>query len=245
MKIGLLGFGKMGKTIESLAIENGDEIVWKITSKNAHELTRDLLRQAEVVIEFTRPESGFENVMRCLEAKIPVVSGTTGWQKDLPTAQKFCLENGGAMIWASNFSVGVNLFFILNKYLAKLMSTRPEYGISMTEIHHLQKLDAPSGTAVSLAEGIFQEIRNKNGWKLHPEMPSENEISIEAVRKDGVPGTHEILWTSEIDEITICHVAKNRKGFASGALLAARWLVGKRGVFSMENVLFGGMRDEE
>ena len=241
LKIGLFGYGKMGRAIESLAPEHGVEIAWRITQENRTEVTPELLRRADVVIEFTRPEAAFENVMLCLKASIPVVSGTTGWLEKLAEAQDFCQKNGGALLWASNFSVGVNLFFALNSYLSKLMNERVEYAPSVTEIHHIHKLDAPSGTALTLVNEIIEGVRRTSGWALAPDAPKAGEIPVAAIREGEVPGTHVVKWESPIDEIVIEHRAHSRAGFASGAILAAKWLAGKQGVFSMKDVL--GLND--
>ena len=235
MKLGLFGYGKMGKAIEQIAEKQGIEIVWRIRRDDVP--TPELLRQADVAIEFTRPEAAFENVMLCLQAGVPVVSGTTGWLNQLPEAQKHCLENGGAMLWASNFSVGVNLFFALNRRLAQLMAARPEYAASLTETHHIHKLDAPSGTALTLANELIQNAEHYKGWSLAPDAPALGEIPITAIREGEVPGTHLVRWQSDVDEISIEHKAHSRAGFAAGAVLAAQWLAGKRGVFEMGDVL--------
>ena len=238
MRIGLLGYGKMGRTIEQLAIARGHEIAWIIDQDNRNTLDATRLQQADVVIEFTRPDAAESNLRQCLEAGVPVVSGTTGWQSQLPVVQELCRETNGSMIWASNFSVGVNLFFALNRYLATLMAQRPEYEPSATEIHHIHKLDAPSGTAVTLLESILSEIKHKNDWQLlSDESISEESIPVKAIREAEVPGTHSILWSSAIDEIEISHRAHSRVGFAGGAVLAAEWLPGKKGCFTMADVL--------
>lgn len=239
MRIGLLGYGKMGRTIEQLAIARGHEIAWTIQEENQHLLDTALLQQADVVIEFTRPDAAESNLRRCLEAGVPVVSGTTGWQSQLPVVQELCRETGGSMIWASNFSVGVNLFFALNRYLATLMAQRPEYEPSATEIHHIHKLDAPSGTAVTLLQGILSQLEHKSDWHLLGETDQlrEDSIPVKAIREGEVPGTHSILWSSAIDEIEISHRAHSRVGFAGGAVLAAEWLPGKKGCFTMADVL--------
>ncbi|MBC7776731.1 MAG: 4-hydroxy-tetrahydrodipicolinate reductase [Phycisphaerae bacterium] len=235
MKLGLFGYGKMGKAIEQVAEKQGIEIVWRIRRDDSP--TPELLRQADVAIEFTRPEAAFENVMLCLQADLPVVSGTTGWLGQLPEAKKYCIENDGTMLWASNFSVGVNLFFALNRRLAQLMATRPEYAASLIETHHIHKLDAPSGTALTLANELIQNTDRYTGWLLAPEIPAPGEIPITAIREGEVPGTHLVRWQSEVDEINIEHKAYSRAGFAAGAVLAAQWIVGKQGVFGMGDVL--------
>lgn len=237
MKIGLLGYGKMGKAIDQLAAARGLEVVWRIRRDDLPHLTTSLLREAEVVIEFTRPEAAFKNVMLCLEAGVPVVCGTTGWQEQLSEAEHYCRENGGALLWASNFSVGVNLFFALNRYLSNLMAKRPEYSALLTEIHHIHKLDAPSGTAITLANDIMAASGRYHRWQLTPVSDQQEVLPITSVREGEVPGTHQILWQSAIDDITIEHRAHSRAGFASGALLAAEWLKNRQGVFSMKDVL--------
>ena len=241
LKLGLLGYGKMGKAIEQIADQQGFEIIWRIRRENAAERTQALLCTADVVIEFSRPEAAFENVMACLEAGVPVISGTTGWANDLLIAEDYCLKNGGAMLWASNFSIGVNLFFALNRYLATLMSDRGEYLPILTETHHKHKLDAPSGTAITLADSIIaavprfltHELEEQNTSLKHP----DTAIPITAIREAEIPGTHRISWQSAIDEISIEHRAHSRAGFALGALVAAQWISGKQGVFTMRDVL--------
>lgn len=237
MKIGLFGYGKMGAAIEQVTQQQGIEIAWRIRRADVENITPALLRQADVAIEFTRPESALANVLRCLEAGIPVVSGTTGWLDRLPEAEDFCHRQNGALLWASNFSVGVNLFFALNRYLAHLMNERPEYEPSALEIHHIHKLDAPSGTALTLVNELISAVARKSGWALAPTPASEGEVPVTAIREGEVPGTHRILWQSVVDEISIEHRAHSRTGFAAGAVLAAQWLVGKRGVFGMSDVL--------
>lgn len=235
MKLGLFGYGKMGKAIEQIAENQGIEIIWRIRRDDTP--TPSLLRQADVIIEFTRPEAAFENVMMCLQSGVPVVSGTTGWLDRLPEAQQFCLENKGALLWASNFSVGVNLFFALNRRLAQLMSDRPEYAASLVETHHIHKLDAPSGTALTLANELIENAYRYKGWSLVPASESEHTLPITAIREGEVPGTHLVRWQSPVDEISIEHKAHSRAGFAAGAVLAAQWLVDKQGVFGMGDVL--------
>jgi 4-hydroxy-tetrahydrodipicolinate reductase len=235
MKLGILGYGKMGKAIEQVAINQGLEIAWRMRRDDV--LSPDQLRTANVVIEFSRPEAALENVMLCLRAGLPVVSGTTGWLDQLPEAQKFCLDNGGAMLWASNFSVGVNLFFALNRRLSELMAQRPEYAATLTETHHVHKLDAPSGTALTLVNDLISNTLRYTDWSLAPTSPRPDQVPITAIREGEVPGTHLVRWQSAVDEISIEHKAHSRAGFAAGAVLAAQWLVDKKGVFEMGDVL--------
>lgn len=235
MKIGLFGYGKMGQAIERIALAQGHEIAWRIRRDDSPKT--ELLRKADVAIEFSRPEAAFDNVMLCLRSGLPVVSGTTGWLERLPEAQAYCGQQAGAMIWASNFSVGVNLFFALNRRLSELMAERPEYAASLTETHHIHKLDAPSGTALSLANDLIALSKRYSGWSLEPALSAEHELPITAIRTDEVPGTHLLRWQSAVDEISIEHKAHSREGFAAGAVLAAEWLLGKQGVFGMSEVL--------
>ena len=230
MKIALLGYGKMGKVIERIALERGHEIVLRKSSASSF----DGLDNADVAIDFSVPSSAVTNISECLNNGIPVISGTTGWLEDYNKMVALCEEKNGAFIYGSNFSLGVNLFFELNNYLAKMMSKFNQYKVTMEEIHHTQKLDAPSGTAISLAKGVI-ENSNYSNWTL--ETPNENEIQIDAKRIENVPGTHSIFYTSEVDTIEIKHTAHNRDGFALGSIIAAEWLVGKKGVFSMKDVL--------
>ncbi len=236
MKIALIGYGKMGKTIEQLAVDAGHEVVLKIDLDNADDLTTENLKQADVAIEFTRPETAFDNVSFCFKAGVPVVSGTTAWLEKYEEAVKVCEAEGGAFFYASNYSIGVNIFFSLSEYLAKMMDPYPQYEVSMEEIHHTQKLDAPSGTAITLAEGIIQQLNRKNKWQSEG-ADNESIIPIHSKRIDKVPGTHNVKYFSDIDEIEIIHTAKSREGFARGALHAAEWLVGKKGVFGMKDML--------
>ena len=230
MKIALLGYGKMGKVIEQIALQRGHEIVLRKSSASSFEG----LNNADVAIDFSVPSSAVTNISECLNNGIPVISGTTGWLEDYNKMVALCEEKNGAFIYGSNFSLGVNLFFELNNYLAKMMSKFNQYKVTMEEIHHTQKLDAPSGTAISLAKGVI-ENSNYSNWTL--ENPNENEIQIDAKRIENVPGTHSIFYTSEVDTIEIKHTAHNRDGFALGSIIAAEWLVGKKGVFSMKDVL--------
>jgi 4-hydroxy-tetrahydrodipicolinate reductase len=231
MKIALLGYGKMGKVIEKIALERGHEIVLKKSSNSSY----TGLENADVAIDFSVPTSAVANISECFNSGIPVVSGTTGWLEEYSNMVALCEQKNGSFIYGSNFSLGVNLFFELNDYLAKMMSKFKNYSASMEEIHHTQKLDAPSGTAISLAKGIIENTDYTN-WTLDAN-PKENEISIEALRIENVPGTHSIFYNSEVDTIEIKHTAHSRDGFALGSIIAAEWLVEKKGVFTMKDVL--------
>lgn len=230
MKIALLGYGKMGKTIERFALSRGHEIVLRKTSGD----TYDGLEQADVAIDFSVPSAAVVNITTCLNAGIPVVSGTTGWLEDYDMMVRLCEEKAGAFLYGSNFSLGVNLFFSLNEYLAKMMRRFPEYKIAMEEIHHTQKLDAPSGTAITLARTIIDNS-DYSSWALSAK--ADDELQINAKRIENVPGTHSVFYTSDVDTIEIKHTAHSRDGFALGAVMAAEWLAGKQGVFSMKDVL--------
>ncbi len=231
MKIALLGYGKMGKVIEKIALERGHEIVLRKSSST----TYLGLENADVAIDFSIPTSAVANISECLNYGVPVVSGTTGWLEEYPKMVALCENKNGSFIYGSNFSLGVNLFFELNNYLAKMMSKFKNYSASMEEIHHTQKLDAPSGTAITLAKGIIANTDYKN-WTLDKKA-NENEIHIDAQRIENVPGTHSIFYTSEVDTIEIKHTAHSRDGFALGSIIAAEWLVGKKGVYTMKDVL--------
>lgn len=230
MKIALLGYGRMGKEIEKIALQRGHEIVIKSNSNEKHDI-----KQVDVAIDFSIPNSAFQNISNCINNNVPVISGTTGWLEKYDDAVTLCNEKKGAFIYASNFSLGVNIFFELNNQLAKMMNSLSDYKISMEEIHHTKKLDAPSGTAITLAEGIIENSQ-KTGWELDGE-ESETSIPIVAKRIPEVPGTHSIDYSSEVDTIEIKHTAHNRKGFALGAVVAAEWIIDKTGVFSMKDVL--------
>ena len=232
MKIALLGYGRMGKEIEKIALQRGHEIVLKVQDKQAYDIT-----VADVAIDFSIPSAAFENITNCFQNGVPVISGTTGWLDRYEEAVNICKENNGSFIYASNFSLGVNIFFELNRQLAKMMSTWNDYSISAEEIHHTKKLDAPSGTAITLAEGIVKNT-SKKGWELQEDQPVDKDIiPIVAKRIPDVPGTHIIQYESEIDSIEIKHTAHNRKGFALGAVIAAEWILGKTGVHTMKDVL--------
>jgi len=230
MKIALLGYGKMGKVIERIAQERGHEIVLRKTGSSSY----DGLTDADAAIDFSIPDAAVENISTCLKNNIPVVSGTTGWLEHYHTMAQLAEETNGAFIYGSNFSLGVNIFFELNSHLAKMMGNLKQYKVTMEEIHHTQKLDAPSGTAISLAKDIIA-YSDYAGWAIGN--PKEDDLFIDVKRIEGVPGTHVVTYDSEIDAIEIKHTAHNREGFALGAVVAAEWLAGKTGVYSMKNVL--------
>lgn len=230
MKIALLGYGKMGQIIERIAIERGHDIVLRKKSTD----TYDGLKNADVAIDFSVPDAAVQNITTCIELGIPVISGTTGWLEHYDNIVELSTKNDGAFLYGSNFSLGVNLFFELNCYLAKMMSNLKEYKVSMEEIHHTQKLDAPSGTAISLANGIIENTEYTE-WTL--DQAENNQIHIDAKRIDSVPGTHSVYYDSAIDQIEIKHTAHNREGFALGAVVAAEWIQNKKGIFSMKDVL--------
>jgi 4-hydroxy-tetrahydrodipicolinate reductase len=236
MKIALIGYGKMGKEIEQIAIGRGHSVVLKIDVDNQSDLTVENLSKADVAIEFTTPATAVSNYKKCFEAGVPVVSGTTGWLDQKPAVEKECLSKEACFFYASNFSLGVNLFFELNKILARMMNPFPQYDVSLKEIHHTQKLDAPSGTAITLADGIIGAIESKKTWTLDSPK-SKEELSIQAIREDPYPGLHSVKYNSEVDYLEITHNAYSRKGFAIGAVLAAEFCVGKKGIFNMSDLL--------
>ena len=236
MKIALIGYGKMGKEIEKIALDRGHEIVLKIDITNPDDLNLANLQKADVAIEFTTPASATANYKLCFEAGIPVVSGTTGWLEKQAEVHQLCKDLNGTFFYTSNFSLGVNIFFALNKRLAELMANHPEYSVEMKEIHHTQKLDAPSGTAITLAEGIIGNIPSKKSWVNHATGLAD-EIGIISEREGQVPGTHIINYDSEVDYIEITHCAKSRKGLAFGAVLAAEYSFGQKGILSMNDLL--------
>jgi 4-hydroxy-tetrahydrodipicolinate reductase len=236
MNIALIGYGKMGKAIEGIAIQRGHQLILKIDIDNLDELNGANLSKADVAIEFTGPHSAFDNVMKCLQSGIPIVCGTTGWQEKQEEARQYSISHNGTLLFASNFSVGVNIFFELNKKLAALMSSHPEYDVSLVEVHHTQKKDAPSGTAISLAEDILEIIPGKKTWVNHPSLNAD-ELVIVSQRTDPAPGIHKVRYHSPIDDIEIIHEAHNRNGFAIGAVLAAEFIRDKKGIFSMKDVL--------
>lgn len=236
MNIALVGYGKMGKIIEGVAISRGHQVVAKIDIDNRHEFNKDHFANVDAAIEFTGPHSAFENVMKCLSIGTPVVCGSTGWLDRVGEVEAACKKNEGSFLYASNFSVGVNIFFEVNKHLAKLMEGHLQYDISMKEIHHTQKKDAPSGTAITLAEHILANNSQKSKW-VSGEAANNQELPILSERTDPYPGWHEVAYTSPIDEIRIIHNAFSRDGFALGAVLAAEFIHGKKGIFTMKDVL--------
>lgn len=236
MKIGLLGYGKMGKEIERLALAAGDEVAFRINRSNESALDSQLVRTADVAIEFSRPENAYRNISLCLESGVPVVAGTTGWLDRMPEAQALCKAQNGALFYAANFSIGVHLFFALNRYLADLMAARPEYRPEMEEIHHTQKLDAPSGTAIVLARDMIDRLPGISGW-VNRASDQPSSLPVLSRREGQVPGTHTIKYASAVDTLTIQHEAHSREGFAKGALAAAHWIAGKQGYFEMNDML--------
>ena len=242
MKIALLGYGKMGKIIEKIAVSRKHEIVLTIDHDNLHDLTAENLQKADVVIEFTMPASVLSNIEHCFNAGIPIVVGTTGWYDQIPEIKQRCLESNNSLLYASNFSVGVNVFFHVNRLLAKVLNNYPYYDVQVEEIHHMQKLDAPSGTAITIAEGIIENLDSKSEWvnvlttddKNDDDAIAGNQLLIESMRIDSVPGTHTVIYDSEVDMIEFKHTAHNRNGFALGAVLAAEWIHGKKGFYSVD-----------
>ena len=236
MKIALIGYGKMGKTIEQIALSRGHQIVSIVDINNPEEFQSVNFKSADVAIEFTTPATAFDNYMKSFAAGVPVVSGTTGWLDRISEIKEKCEKEGKTFFYASNFSIGVNIFFALNKYLAKIMNNFPSYNISMTETHHIHKLDAPSGTAITLAEGIIENVDRKDRWTLETaEQPTD--LPIHAIREGEVPGIHEVTYESDVDYISIRHDAKSRAGFALGAVVAAEFTAGKKGFLGMDDML--------
>lgn len=236
LKIALLGYGKMGKEVEKIALKRQHQIIAIIDNDNDWDNQNEALQLADVAIEFSLQESAPKNILRCFEKDIPIIVGTTGWLDNFEKIKNICLENNKSMLYASNFSIGVNILFEINKHLAKLMNNYEEYEVWMEEIHHIQKLDAPSGTAITLANDIIQNITRKGKWKNDMDI-SEDELYIRSVREAELPGTHSISYESDADVIEIKHSAKNRKGFSLGAVIAAEWIYGKKGFFNMKDVL--------
>jgi 4-hydroxy-tetrahydrodipicolinate reductase len=245
MKIALFGYGKMGKIIEKIAIGRQHEIVLKIDRDNLHEATPENLQQADVIIEFTTPASAMGNINRCFDAGVPVVVGTTGWYEQLDEVKEKCLAGNKTLMYGSNYSVGVNIFFHVNKVLAGIMNKYPYYDVQVEEIHHTQKLDSPSGTAITIAEGILDNLNSKTDWKnvlvsdtgvAEDDLLPEDQLLIESHRIENVPGTHTVMYDSEVDSIEFKHTAHNRNGFALGAVLAAEWLKDKKGFYPVTDM---------
>lgn len=236
MNIALIGYGKMGKAIEEIAVAKGHDIVLRININNKDEFTVTNLQKADVAIEFTGPESAVDNICKCLEAGVPLVCGSTGWLEHWQEVEKYCMEKNGSFIYASNFSIGVNIFFEVNKKLAALMASQPAYDVSIEETHHTEKKDAPSGTAITLAEQAITSLSRKSSWAKE-QSTDKGALIIESKRIDPAPGTHIVKYSSAVDDIEIIHTAHNRNGFAGGAVLAAEFIEGKKGIFTMKDVL--------
>lgn len=241
MNIALLGYGKMGRIIEQIAIDRGHKIVLKIDADNLDDLHSDNLGKADVAIDFSAPDSALTNINACFEAGTPVIVGTTGWYGSLQSVKDKCESSNNSLLYASNFSVGVNVLFFVNKVLAKIMNRYPQYEVQVEEIHHTQKLDAPSGTAMTIAEGIIDGLDRKNEWVnelsgQEEQITKPDQLLIESYRIEAVPGTHTIIYSSEVDDIELKHTAHNRAGFALGAVLAAEWLEGKTGFYSVQDM---------
>lgn len=236
MNIALIGYGKMGREIEKVLAERGHAVTVIVTSKTAGQLGPETFRGVDAAIEFTAPEAAFGNIVKCLETGVPVVCGTTAWLDRFDEAAALCREKGGALFYASNYSIGVNLFFRVNRCLARLMNRFPEYDVTVEEVHHVQKKDAPSGTAITAAEDIVKAIDRKDAW-VSGVTTLPRTLEVTSVRRSVVPGTHTVTWESEADLLTLQHCAKSRRGFALGAVLAAEFLPGRKGVFSMDDLL--------
>jgi 4-hydroxy-tetrahydrodipicolinate reductase len=241
MKIALIGYGKMGKEIEKVILDQqaGDEIVLKITGSNLSDLTVANLQKADVAIEFTQPDAAVDNINLCLQAGVPVVVGTTAWLNRLQEVEAACAEKNGTVFHSPNYSIGVNIFWEVNRRMAQLMNSQPQYAVSMEEIHHTEKKDAPSGTAVKTAEVMLDELKSKTGWVLQQgsEAVAGNVLPIIAKREPHVPGTHIVTYTSSVDFLEFKHEAKSRRGFAEGAVMAARYIIGKKGIYGMKDLL--------
>ncbi len=242
MKIALLGYGKMGQIIEQVALHREHEVVLKIDACNRHELTDENLRRAAIAIDFSTPYAVMGNIQACFKANVPIVVGTTGWYDQLPAVKAECEHNKHTLLYGANFSVGVNLFFAINKVVAKLMNSYPQYETQIDEIHHMSKIDSPSGTAIAIAEGVLKQLQRKKEWVNNlidsgkETIPKPDQLLIESYRIEDVPGTHTVVYSSEVDDIEIKHTAHNRNGFALGAILAAEWLQGKTGFFSVDDL---------
>ena len=236
MKIAILGYGKMGREIEKTALERNHEVVLKIDISNAHELSANSLGRAEVAIDFSTPGSAYTNILACFDADIPVVCGTTGWLDKFGEVRELCLQRHQTFFYASNFSLGANVFFSLNRYLGRIMENLPAYDVEIKETHHIHKVDAPSGTAITLANDLISVLHRKQKWELN-QASDRATIKISSIREGEVPGTHSIVWDSPADRIEIVHEAKSRKGLALGALLAAEFIRDKKGIYSMEDLI--------
>lgn len=236
MKVAIIGYGKMGKTIEPILIQRGHKVVLKIDASNLADLNLLNLQKCDVAIEFTRPESAIQNYQLCFDAGIPIVSGTTGWLDKLEMVKEDLRAKNGSLFYAPNFSIGVNIFFKVNEFLARLMNGHTNYDVEMDEIHHMQKLDSPSGTGIRTAEIILKELERKNAW-VENVKNSENELLIKVKREDNVPGTHVVEYLSAVDKITLGHTAFSREGFALGAVLAAEFIKDKHGLYEMKDML--------
>lgn len=242
MKIAILGYGKMGRIIEKFANERGHDVVLKVNVENTEDLTIENLQKADVAIDFSTPDSALSNIELCFDAHVPVVVGTTGWYGHLQEVKNKCLGGNNTLLYASNFSIGVNVFFFVNKVLAKIMNKYPQYEVQVEEIHHTEKLDSPSGTAMTIAEGILSELERKNEWvneligSGEELIAKSDQLLIESHRIEDVPGTHTVIYSSEVDDIEFKHKAHNRAGFALGALLAAEWLQDKKGFYNITDM---------
>lgn len=236
MRIALIGYGKMGKSIEQVALQRDHQVVYKIGTHNKATLATIDAATVDVAIEFSEPQAAYGNIYQCLSQGIPVISGTTGWLAEKAAIEAYCQSQQGTFFYASNFSIGMNIFFKINAFLAQLMDQRPEYEATIEEIHHLEKKDAPSGTAITLAEGITQNLHRKKGWGLSP-IRQKDRLEIVAKREKGVPGTHTVTYTTPVDTLALKHTAHSRTGFAWGAVLVAEWIQDKEGVLSMQDFL--------
>lgn len=245
MKIALLGYGKMGKAVEKIALSKGHEIVYKVNLENAYDFMPISLENVDVAIDFSMPSAAVDNIVKCFEAHVPIVVGTTGWYEQFDQIKERCLTEGQSMVYSTNFSIGVNIFYKLNRILAKMMTDQAEYNVMIDEVHHTEKKDHPSGTALTLARQILAENKNKTEWVgrllYNQNTPSQSakphQLLIESRRIGDVTGDHTVKYESMIDEIEITHKAKSRYGFAKGAVLAAEWIIGKKGIYTMDDIL--------